>query len=749
MSRLSSVGSVSISDRIKVFDKSGKTRPGLPPATPPPKLPVSASPFGQAYLNNIPKVASQYSAKDPTSGRQSSRSSGSSTPSKNTPTSPTDPTSSFKAPVSPPSSIQAGASPRRSSSHQDKGPVVSPRRISQTSSTSSTKDGAGEQQQSGRQLGGGVISSKNVSGVSSRDLAPVTNGATQEQISNGVRKGSSSSTLSCEDVTDRAHFKLSATLSERTEKGSGKVTEEFLVNNPPSTNGLGVWSTTRTPSVTKLDEEDTFLIARKETNSITDSEELPSFSSSVTEDVELVLGGRQRFGVRSDDLEEQVEDMSQQVEMLLKVKTRLEAEISLIKREHKREMADKEDELEDARNSANKRVKVLEMQLEQEHDERLGFLRERHEMEGRVMSLKDALDHGHNEDQVRKLKKDLRKSKALLKDAQLLLDKQGSEGMNKLVLRQLKNQLEDSEFARTAALKARQNCELELSETQTQLEDVCRAKADLEEKSVKIGRERADLALQLRENEEEMQELIKKYKASVAAGSTDQITIQDQGVYIQELESQRNRAREQLAEMEQKVEHLKGESVSVAQHRRLELRLRELESKLELEKTGKVRLETQVARLKEMVEKLTKEAEGGRSRETAALDEAKKAVKQWREAREELGALQGREAEWGQKKQELEKQLEIGEVETLAVRNELKLAMRRIEDLQAAIQGEVDSETDLDDTHDSDEDTELFLSQARRRHMGGMSVTRFVPSNSTSISDNGRDSTNSKLDSEA
>ena len=64
--------------------------------------------------------------------------------------------------------------------------------------------------------------------------------------------------------------------------------------------------------------------------------------------------------------------------------------------------------------------------------------------------------------------------RALLKDAQLLLDRQGSDGVNKLVLRQLKNQLEDSEFARTAALKARQNCELELQETQTQLEDVCR-----------------------------------------------------------------------------------------------------------------------------------------------------------------------------------------------------------------------------------------------------------------------------------
>ena len=217
------------------------------------------------------------------------------------------------------------------------------------------------------------------------------------------------------------------------------------------------------------------------------------------------------------------------MEMLLKVKARLEAEVVSVRREQKREVADREDELEDARNSAAKKVKLLELQLEQEHEERLGFLRERHEMEGRIMSLKDALEHGHNEDQVRKLRKDLRKSKALLKDAQLLLDRQGSDGVNKLVLRQLKNQLEDSEFARTAALKARQNCELELQETQTQLEDVCRweifatfwikflcrAKADLEERMVKVGRERADLALQLKENEEEMQELIKKYKVAV------------------------------------------------------------------------------------------------------------------------------------------------------------------------------------------------------------------------------------------
>jgi len=550
----------------------------------------------------------------------------------------------------------------------------------------------------------------------------LTNGSSGKQLQSNGRIDSR------EDTVDRAPVKVleekpSSTVRVVGDKDSAKVprkiTEEFLVNNNlpasiissvtshPPTNGI--WSGVSRGVEGGIEEKDS-----KYESSTIDSEP-PSFSSSVTEDVELLLPGGRRFGVAKDDLEEQVEELSQQVEMLLKVKARLEAEVASVRREQKREVADREDELEDARNSAAKKVKLLELQLEQEHEERLGFLRERHEMEGRIMSLKDALEHGHNEDQVRKLRKDLRKSKALLKDAQLLLDRQGSDGVNKLVLRQLKNQLEDSEFARTAALKARQNCELELQETQTQLEDVCRAKAELEERMVKVGRERADLALQLKENEEEMQELIKKYKASVAAGSTDQITIQDQAVTIQELEAQRNRARELLAEAEQRVEHLRGETVTVGQHRRLELRLREYESKLELEKTGKGRLETQVARLREVVERQGKEAEGLRAREKSATEEAKKATKQWREAREEVSAAQGREAEAAQKKIELEKQLEVSEVEVLSARNELKLAVRRAEDLQAAIHGEMDSETDLDDTVGDSEEEDMLLQQTSRR----------------------------------
>merc|ERR1712130_536122 len=154
-----------------------------------------------------------------------------------------------------------------------------------------------------------------------------------------------------------------------------------------------------------------------------------------------------------------------------------------------------------------------EQQLEQEHEERISFLRERHELEGKIMGLQDLLDRSGDEEQVAKLKKDLKRTKALLKDAQMMIEKSQNEGTSKVIMRQLKNQLEDAEFARTAAVKARQNAELELADVQIQLEDVSRSKSDLEEKHLRMAREKADIASQLQENEEELHDIMRKYKA--------------------------------------------------------------------------------------------------------------------------------------------------------------------------------------------------------------------------------------------
>jgi len=445
-------------------------------------------------------------------------------------------------------------------------------------------------------------------------------------------------------------------------------------------------------------------------------------NSSVTEDeVRGLKKQKHDLDSRLRDQEEELDDLASQVQLLEAGKSKLEMTFQQIKKEHRKELEAKEDEIEDVRASAQKKVKVLEQQLEQEHEERIGFLREKHDLEGKILNLQDMLERSGDEEQVAKLKKDLKKTKALLKDAQTVMDKTQTDGTSKVILRQLKNQLEDAEFARQAAMKGRQNTELELADVQGQLDEVSRAKSDLDDRNLRMSREKADIGSQLQEADEELQDVMKKYKASVAAVATDQITIQDQAANIQELEAERNKLREQLAEINQRLDHMEGENVSTAQHKRLELKVRELESKLELEKTTKNRLESQIQRGKEIGEKFQKEVDELKMKESSTLDELKKHTRAMRDVKEDLSNIQSKEQEASHKKSELEKQLQLAETETETVKNELKLANKRIEDLQAAISGEIDSDNDSDqDCDSSDEEMATFLDHHRR----AMSVQR-------------------------
>merc|ERR1711997_678420 len=395
---------------------------------------------------------------------------------------------------------------------------------------------------------------------------------------------------------------------------------------------------------------------------------------------------------RLKDQEEELDDLAGQVQMLEQAKTKLEMSMAAQKKEHRRELSSKDDELEDARTSTQKKVKVLEQQLESEHEERINFMREKHELETKIINLQELANRSADEEQVAKLKKDLKRTKALLKDAQLMIEKSRNESSNKVVLRQLKNQLEDTEFARMAAVKAKQNVELEVAELQQQLDDVMRNKNDVEDKLLRVNREKADFCSQLEDNEEEMAEVMKKYKASVAQLSVDQITIQQQASSVSDLEEERNKLKENLAELLQKIESLEGDQVSTAQHQRLELKIKELETKLELEQTTRGRMDTQINRLKEAIEKLNHECDSFRVKEATSQDQSRRLQRQLRDLKENYTTLQQKETEVNAKKNEYEKKLELAEAETVTARNDLKLALKRVEDLQQAINGELDSE---------------------------------------------------------
>ena len=103
-----------------------------------------------------------------------------------------------------------------------------------------------------------------------------------------------------------------------------------------------------------------------------------------------------------------------------------------------------------------------------------------------------------------RLKRDLKRTKALLRDAQTMLERSKGDSTGKAALRQLKNQLEDAECVRAAAVKAKQALEQELNESQASLEEALRQRSEAEERANVANRERTELLSQLEENEEEL-----------------------------------------------------------------------------------------------------------------------------------------------------------------------------------------------------------------------------------------------------
>jgi len=150
-----------------------------------------------------------------------------------------------------------------------------------------------------------------------------------------------------------------------------------------------------------------------------------------------------------------------------------------------------------------------------------------------------------------------------------------------------------------------------------------------------------------------------------------------------------------------------------------------LETKLELEQTTRGRMETQITRLKEAIEKINHECDSLRVKEATSQDQARRLQRQLRDLKENYTTLQQKETEVNAKKNEYEKKLELAEAETVTARNDLKLALKRVEDLQQAINGELDSELDsLNSDADSDSSDELVGSTFMDHHRRAISVQR-------------------------
>ncbi|XP_022215900.2 unconventional myosin-XVIIIa isoform X6 [Drosophila obscura] len=421
-----------------------------------------------------------------------------------------------------------------------------------------------------------------------------------------------------------------------------------------------------------------------------------TFGGSTEEEFAQLRRSKNETERRAKEQEEELDEMAGQIQLLEQAKLRLEMTLETMRKEARRETQQRDEELEEVRGNGYKKIKALECQLETEHEERTLLLREKHELERRLSSMedRDRVDRDAEEALNQKLRRDLRKYKALLKDAQTQLERLKADTPGKTLIRQLRNQLEDAESARSLAMKARQTAEAELTEVQAMFEESHRARNDAEERANVAHRDRAELQAQIEENEEELSELMKKYSATVKQLNSEQINVSEAEFKLNEMEAERNNLKEQVGELQHRLDNVEnlGDPSMAMMSKRLELRTKELESRLELEQATRARLEVQVNRHKEALEKLQNEVTQSKMREMQAQEVLKKSQKSLRDMREEYHTVSSREQESLARRKDLEKKMEQTESEGTALKNDLRLALQRIADLQQAMEEEGEEE---------------------------------------------------------
>ncbi|XP_063310710.1 unconventional myosin-XVIIIb isoform X1 [Pelobates fuscus] len=394
-------------------------------------------------------------------------------------------------------------------------------------------------------------------------------------------------------------------------------------------------------------------------------------------------------------------DQDNSIQHLEQMRLRFEMEIERMKQMHQKELEDKEEELEDIRQSCQRRLRQFEMQLEQEYEEKQMVLHEKQDLEGLIGTLCEQIGH-RDFDIEKRLRRDLKRTHALLADLQLLVASMGDSAppVDRGDLERVHLQLEESEARLVEAQKNHKSLHLELESLHMELDNVSRNKAMADEQLFQLQHEKADFLKRIDEDQEDLNELMKKHKALIAQSATDITHIRELQNTLEETQREKQILQEKLQGAQSRVDYLEQSMVERSIVSRQESMICDLENKMEFQRAQIKRFEMLILRLRDSVIKMGEELENAADSEAREKENAKYYQIRMEEMKAEMNELLQREMEACRRRVELETQV----YELTAVRQtlqaDLETSIRRIADLQAALE-EVNTSDDSDTERDN------------------------------------------------
>ncbi|XP_063674663.1 unconventional myosin-XVIIIa-like isoform X2 [Bolinopsis microptera] len=433
-----------------------------------------------------------------------------------------------------------------------------------------------------------------------------------------------------------------------------------------------------------------------------------------TTDVAQLKKAKRDSEQKVDELEEELEEVTCQVSSLQSAKTKWEMEAGSLRAQLTHDNDAKEEEISTLRDTLNKRINSLQDQLEEEYTTSKTALKQKRELERR---LADVQDSSVGEEEIRRVKKQLAKVKALYRESQSQLESRQSSSVNKSQLNNLKAQVEDLQDALSAAQRAKRSADSELSEVTDQLQSVGIAKMDAENRISTLQKQVSEAQSRVEEMEEEIEEAEKKNRLHMSELSAVKLELAGSQTKCDKNRLRVGELERQITDLQASLDRVQRDTADKDKVVSLENKIRELGLEVEMEQSQKTRSERTIKKLKDSLADAMDEVETKKSNEISIQNELRRLQRQLREASDAANDTETKDVEWNRKKREYDEQIEELTYERDKFQNQVKglkdrltVAESRAKDTSSyAVSDDDLLSDDIDDNFLDDDDDDYLL----------------------------------------
>ncbi|CAH8534321.1 unnamed protein product [Schistosoma intercalatum] len=424
----------------------------------------------------------------------------------------------------------------------------------------------------------------------------------------------------------------------------------------------------------------------------------PDAPEPLLTELNQLRSANQLLKLQLTDLQNTIADLTKDLETAYANHQKAEKTIEKLRIDITRMQDEYEADYEANRTANQIKLRQLEETMSIVQEENTRLKRDKHQLELEVSTLNIELSNASNDGDIEhKLRKELKIVKSLLAEKEaLIIELSSNPSDSQSQITKLRDRVDELDELNEILNRQKRALQSDLDEIQQQLASALRTQKEFEEDLSRSKRQFLDLQSQFTDQEEAHKETRDKLQNATASLTIKEATIQAQIQEIDEFLIERKKMQTQIDELKLKLNTNNIDQVPRSELERLEAKNRELEQRLDIETSNRVRIQYSLDRAKETIDQLTNERDKLIIIEANEREQNRKLSRQLREAQQDENEATRRATTAQRRAEEAQMDANKAMHEALCSRAEMNALLRRTQDLEALIKSK-QSESDYED----------------------------------------------------